>query len=96
MKIKYIINENGRECSCCRKFLPWTEYHLNTSKSTKHCAKCKECANMKRRLYPSYKKVSQLIIKKTNSNMYKPKYPAPNIDEIIGFVPIVKQEDLDY
>ena len=37
------IDENGRECSWCGEYKPWSEYGNDKRASTGHKSRCKEC-----------------------------------------------------
>jgi hypothetical protein len=37
------VNDKGRECSSCREFKPWDEYHLSSSGIRGHRSECNEC-----------------------------------------------------
>lgn len=37
------IDENGRECSKCEVYKPWSEFTIANNNTTGHCACCREC-----------------------------------------------------
>lgn len=43
---RYRIDEEGRECTLCLDYKPWSEYHRKKSASTGHSARCKECSKL--------------------------------------------------
>lgn len=91
---KNLVTDYGRVCLKCNKYLPRECFTKNKSSRTWYVTWCKDCCKMMR-----LERISRETVvyeKSEDLKSYLPKYPAPNIDEIIGFVPIVKQEDLDY
>ena len=46
---EYLITEDGRECSECGKFKPWSEFHARNDLSTGHTSHCKACRRKRTR-----------------------------------------------
>ena len=40
---RYIINDEGRQCSKCDQYLPWKQFSKNSSAFSGHASHCKEC-----------------------------------------------------
>lgn len=88
--IPVIKNEHGKECSTCRVFKPFEEFHKDKRQLDGHVSKCKECRNSRMKQY--YEENKEELLQKNvqyrkenpeKLKQYKEKYYKENLEHIL-------------
>lgn len=82
-------------CQMCKEYKTVDNFYIN---NMRYYSYCKECVKNKNKIRNRAKidtlfKETIVIPIKEPVPEFKEKYPAPNIDEVIWFIPTVKEEE---